>query len=62
MTDEQRKRIRESPFNGTEGWMTIDNFCSTIGVAGKRYDELGYQLIEEATTLNGTIWINLKKL
>ena len=62
MTKLQLESIQKNPFSNGKGWITISDFCSTIGKPGKRYAELGYRLVEEAVTAEGTIWVCLEKL
>ena len=62
MTKSQLESIRKNLFNNTKGWITISKFDLTIGGPGKRYVELGYRLVEEAVTAEGTIWVCLEKL
>ena len=62
MIDVDAVDIMDYPFDGTKGWIAITTFDLTLGKPGRYYTELGYQLIKEAVSRRGTIWVYLQKL
>lgn len=62
MTNRDIVDIISYPFDGTKGWIAITTFDLTLGKPERYYAELGYQLIKEAVSPRGTIWVYLQKL